>query len=431
MSPSSHRSSRLAGFYKLPLVDRTAAIAQWANLSSEEQSVFFGLNGLTPDHANHMIENVIGIYALPFGIATNFQINGKDYLIPMVIEEPSVVAACSNSAKVIREGGGFHASSTDPVMIGQIQLLDIEDVEAAAAAIQAEKAALLDKLNDPDLLLVQIGGGARDIETRPFPDTSVGNMLIVHLLVDVRDAMGANMVNTMAEQLAPKLETLTGGRSNLRILSNYADHRMATAEATIPASSLATDEYSGGEVVDRIVEAGVFAEVDPYRAATHNKGIMNGIDAIALATGNDWRAIEAGVHAYASRSGRYSSVSEWWKNDTGDLQGRLSLPMAVGMVGGATKAHPTARAAMKILGVESGTELSEVFVCVGLAQNLGAIRALATEGIQRGHMALHARQMAMSAGATGALLNEVVNMMLAERNITLERAKAIVEKLST
>lgn len=424
------KSSRIAGFYKYSLVDRAAIVAQWGELSMQEQSVFFGLAGLSPADADQMIENVIGVYSLPIGVATNFQINGKDYLIPMVIEEPSVVAAVSNSAKVIRDGGGFTATSTEPIMIGQLQVLDLPDVWYAAEQIQQQKASLLAMANEAEASMVKRGGGAVEIETRPFDHTSIGPMLVVHIMVDVRDAMGANAVNGICERLAPYIEGLTGGRINLRILSNYTDQRLSTALCRVPASVLATEGYTGAEVVDRIVEAAVFAEVDPYRAATHNKGIMNGIDAAALATGNDWRAIEAGAHAYASREGRYSSMSRWWKNEDGDLEGQLTLPMAVGIVGGATKAHPVARAVMKILQVENANELSQILVCVGLAQNLGAIRALATEGIQRGHMSLHARQIAMSVGAKGAQVNQIVAQMIAENNIRLDRAKELLEQLS-
>jgi hydroxymethylglutaryl-CoA reductase len=364
------------------------------------------------------------------GVAANFLINNRDYLVPMVIEEPSVVAAVSNSAKAIRAGGGFRASSTPSIMIGQIQILDLIDVWAAGGKIQAEKDALLEKINTPDLTIVKLGGGAKDIETRPFENTDIGDMLIVHVLVDVQDAMGANVVNTMCENLAPYLEALTGGRVNLRILSNYADLRRASAFCRVPAAALHTEEADGHEVADRIVEAAIFAQVDPYRAATHNKGIMNGIDAVAIATGNDWRAIEAGAHAYAARSGQYTSLTEWWKNEDGDLEGHIEMPMAVGTVGGATKAHPTACAAMKVLHVQNARELAEVMVCVGLAQNLGAIRALATEGIQKGHMSLHARQIAMAAGAKGEMVNQVVDIMIEENNIRLERAKELVEQLS-
>jgi hydroxymethylglutaryl-CoA reductase len=408
-------------------VERAALVSQWADLSPQEQSVFFGLTGLSPQDADHMIENAIGIYGLPLGVATNFQVNGRDILVPMVVEEPSVVAACSNSAKVVREGGGFSAHSSAPLMIGQVQLLDLgEQIWAAAEKIHAHKAALLAALHDPTSSIVKRGGGVRDIETRPFPETPIGAMLVVHLIVDVRDAMGANIVNTLCEQLAPELEALTGGRAALRILSNYSDQRIATASCRIPARALGTQDEEGAEVVERIVEAAVFAEVDPYRATTHNKGIMNGVDAVVLATGNDWRAIEAGAHAYAAREGRYTSLSRWWRDAEGDLCGELSLPLAVGIVGGATKVHPTARVCLKILGVESAQALSEILACVGLAQNLGALRALATEGIQRGHMSLHARQIALAAGAKGEQVPKIVAALLAENNIRLERAKELL-----
>ncbi len=423
------RSSRLPGFYKHSMIERAAITAQWADLSQQEQSVFFGLMGLSLNAADNMIENVIGVYSLPIGIATNFTINERDYLVPMVIEEPSVIAAVSNAAKAVRAGGGFTASSDPPVMIGQIQLLDVPDVWAAAEQIQAEKDALLEVANQVDRVIVKLGGGARDIETRPFPDTPAGPMLIVHVLADVRDAMGANAINTMCERLAPVLENLTGGRVNLRILSNLADQRTATAECRIPPEALNSEDDTGEEVITRILEAAAFAEVDPYRAATHNKGIMNGIDAVVIATGNDWRAVEAGAHTFAHRDGGYTSLSRWWRAEDGALAGALTLPMAVGIIGGATKVHPVAQAALKVLGVTSAQELARVLVCVGLGQNLAAIRALATDGIQRGHMSLHARQIAMSAGAEGQLINEVVNIMLAEDNIRLERAQELVAKL--
>lgn len=428
--PQSGRSSRLPGFYKKSLAERAAIVGEWAGLSQEERAVFFGLTGLSPAQADHMIENAIGIYALPVGIAANFLVNGRDYLIPMVVEEPSVVAAVSNAAKIVREGGGFYAGSDDPIMIGQIQILDLPkgDVWTAAAQVMKHRAELLHAANDPTFSIVKRGGGAREIETRPFEDTAIGNMLVVHVLVDVRDAMGANIINTICERLAPMLERITGGRVNLRILSNFSDQRMASSRCTIPPSALATEQLNGEAVAKLIVEAAVFAEVDPYRAATHNKGVMNGIDAVAIATGNDWRALEAGAHAYVCREGRYTSMTQWWQDKNGNLCGSIQLPMAVGIVGGATKAHPTARIAMKILGVQTARELAELMVSVGLAQNFAAIRALATEGIQQGHMALHARQLAMAAGAVGEVVHKVVEAMLRENNIRLERAKELVEQ---
>ena len=416
------RSSRLPGFYQRSLTERAAIVAQWANLERDEQAVLFGLSGLGAQQADHMIENVIGMYALPLGIATNFLINGQDYLIPMVVEEPSIVAGVSFAAKLARSGGGFITHADDPVMIGQIQVLDVDNIYAAAGRVWDARDQLLEEANCCDRVMVELGGGARDIELRPFPDTPVGPMLVIHLLFDVRDAMGANAINTTCERLAPMIEEITGGRVNLRILSNLADHRKAAASCMIPADSLGSKEMPGAEVVRGIVEAAAFAEVDPYRATTHNKGVMNGMDAVAIATGNDWRALEAGAHAWAARSGRYTSMTEWWQDDQGDLRGRIELPVAVGTVGGATRVHPTARVALKILGVQSASELAQVMVAAGLAQNLAAIRALATEGIQRGHMSLHAKQMAVAAGAVGEEVLVITRRMVEEGKIS-DRAR--------
>ncbi|WP_420628416.1 hydroxymethylglutaryl-CoA reductase, degradative [Candidatus Leptofilum sp.] len=420
-----NKSSRLPGFYKRPLAERVQIIADWAGLDSNEAAVL-NEQGLTNELADKMIENTLGTFALPLGVAANFKINGRDYLIPMAVEEPSVVAAVSNAAKKIRAGGGFRTSATDPVMIGQIQVLDIPDMNAAIVAIEANKASLLETANCCDKVIVSLGGGAQNIVARPFPNTPVGPMLIIHLYFDTRDAMGANAINTALESLAPKIAELTNGRTSLRILSNLADQRTATARCTIPADQLATKEYSGQEVAKLIEEANAFAIVDPYRAATHNKGIMNGIDAVCIATGNDWRAVEAGAHAFAARDGRYQSLTDWHVDENGDLYGEITLPMAVGMVGGATKVHPTARVAMKILDVKSAPELAQVMAAVGLAQNLAAINALATVGIQKGHMALHARQVAMAAGAPEELIQQVADQLVAERRIHVDRAKEII-----
>ncbi|GAB4575997.1 MAG: hydroxymethylglutaryl-CoA reductase, degradative [Anaerolineae bacterium] len=429
MTDQAPRSSRLPGFFKRSLTERLALVGEWAGLSPDEQSVLLGMAGLNARQADHMIENVIGVYALPFGVATNFQINGRDYLIPMVVEEPSIVAGVSYAARLIRSGGGFVTTSDDPVMIGQIQVLDVPDVYVAAGQVTAIKDRLLEEADCCDLTIVNLGGGARDIQVRPLLETPAGPMLIVHLIYDVRDAMGANTINTACEKLAPLIEEATGGRVNLRILSNLADRRTATAECTIPADALATDTLSGPEVARGIFEAYAFAAADPYRATTHNKGVMNGMDAVCIATGNDWRALEAGAHAYAVRDGRYTSMTEWWIDEYGNLRGRLKLPVAVGTVGGATRVHPAARVALKILGVQSARELAEVLVAVGLAQNLAAIRALATTGIQAGHMRLHARQMAVAAGASGELVNRVVEAMIAEGQIRLDRAQELVKEL--
>ena len=419
------RSSRLPGFYKRPLAERVDIVAKWAGLDVNDINVLKE-RGLANEQADKMIENSLGTFALPLGIAVNFLINDRDYLIPMAVEEPSVLAAVSNAAKKIRAGGGFSTEATDPVMIGQIQVLDIPDMAAAMAAIEANKANLLETANCCDRVIVRLGGGSRDIEVRPFPDTPVGPMLIVHLHFDTRDAMGANAINTALEALAPRIAELTNGRTSLRILSNLADQRTATARCTIPAAQLATAELSGIDVARLIEEANAFAVVDPYRAATHNKGIMNGIDAVCIATGNDWRAVEAGAHAYAAKDGRYQSLTDWHVDENGDLFGEITLPLAVGMVGGATKVHPTARVAMKILDVDSAPELAQVMAAVGLAQNLAAINALSTVGIQKGHMALHARQVAMAAGVPETLIQQVADQLVSERRIHVDRAKEIL-----
>ena len=422
---NNERTSRLSGFYKLPISERLDIVAEFASLNEEEKEMLFG-RGLDAGQADLMIENTLGTFELPLGIAVNFLINGQDYLVPMAVEEPSVLAAVSHAAKLFRAGGGFTATSTDPVMIGQIQVLDIPDLDVAVAAIEENKEGLLEQANCCDRIIVELGGGARDIIARPFPETSVGPMLIVHLLFDTRDAMGANAVNTAVEALAPMIADLTGGRTSLRILSNLADQRMAMARGTIPAHMLDSHGIPGAEVAKLIEEANAFAVVDPYRAATHNKGIMNGIDAVVIATGNDWRAIEAGAHAFAAREGRYQSLTDWHVDENGDLFGQLVLPMAVGMVGGATKVHPTAKVAMKILGVESAGELAQVIASVGLAQNLAAIKALSTVGIQRGHMRLHARQVAMAAGASDDQVQRIANQLVAEKKINIGRAQELL-----
>lgn len=424
----AEKSSRLPGFYKLSLEERMALVAEFAGLDEEEQSVLID-QGLKASQANLMIENVLGTYELPLGIACNFLVNGRDYLIPMTVEEPSVLAAVSNAARLVREGGGFTAEADDPVMIGQIQVLDIPDMSAAKAAIDANKPELLELANCCDKVVVGLGGGSRDIQARPFDHSPVGPMLIVHLYYDVRDAMGANTINTALEAMAPRIGEMTGGRPSLRILSNLADRRTATARCVIPAEVLGTYGVEGASVAQLIEEANAFAVVDPYRAATHNKGIMNGIDAVCIATGNDWRAIEAGAHSYAARSGRYTALTDWHVDQNGDLYGEITLPLAVGIVGGATKVHPTARVALKILGVQTARELAEVMAAVGLAQNLAAIKALATEGIQKGHMQLHARQVALAAGASDDQVESIARQLVQERHIHVDRAREILEAM--
>ena len=418
-------SSALPGFYRLPLAQRQAIVADQACLERAEMRTL-AAGGLSLQQAEQLIENVIGRFGLPFAVATNFTINNRDYLVPMVIEEPSVVAACSFAAKLFREAGGFQAGSDEPVMIGQIQLLDLDDLHAAEARLRARQTDILAQANAQAGSIQARGGGAIGLDFRHFPGTPVGDMLVMHLLFDARDAMGANAINSALEHIAPLVERIAGGRVNLRILSNLSDRRMAYARGVIRAKSLATASASGGQVVSAIIEAGVFAECDPYRAATHNKGIMNGIDAVVLATGNDWRAVEAGAHAYAAQDGRYTSLTRWWRDDAGDLHGEIALPMALGIVGGATRAHPGAKIALQLLGITSARELAEVAAAVGLAQNFAALRALATDGIQSGHMRMHARQLALAAGAVGEQVMLVAQQLIDEGNIRLERAKAII-----
>ncbi len=420
-------TSRLSGFYTLTVQERIALVREQVDLSEEEAGILGEGIGLGLDRADAMVENAVGRYALPLGIATNFVVNGHDVLVPMVIEEPSVVAGASFAARLARRGGGFTSEVDPPVMIGQVQLVDLPDPHAAVEAILADRARLIAIANALDPVLVDLGGGTRDIQVRVL-DTAKGPMLIVHLLIDVRDAMGANVVNTACERLAPELAALTGGTPYLRILSNLADHRLARAQVTIPEDALAFEAFTGAQVADGIELAWAFAAADPYRAATHNKGIMNGIDAVVLATGNDWRAVEAGAHAYAARGGQYTSLSTWRRDRQGNLVGSLELPLALGTVGGATRVHPTARVALKILGVQNAAELAMVVTSVGLAQNLAALRALATEGIQKGHMALHARQVAIAAGALGADIDRIAQAMVESRTIRVDVARSLLNR---
>ena len=422
-------SSRLPGFYKLSPQERAQRVSAFAQLSDEDLALLNDERGLDLERAERMIENVIGVYGLPLGIATNFRINGRDCLIPMVLEEPSVVAGLSYVARLVRRSGGFHAISDAPRMIGQIQILDVADPAVARLRLLAAKSELLALANEQDPVIVHLGGGAQDLQVRLLPNSPVGPMLVAHLIYDARDAMGANAVNTAVEALGPEVERITGGRVALRILSNLADCRLARAWCVVPKDALALEGLSAEEGLQRLLEAHAFAVADPYRAATHNKGIMNGIDAVAIATGNDWRAIEAGAHAYAARAGRYAPLTTWERNAEGDLVGSIELPIAAGIVGGATQVHPKARVALRILGVSSARELAEVMAAVGLAQNLAAIRALAMEGIQRGHMKLHARQVALAAGATGELIAQVAERLVAESMIRIDRAETILDEL--
>ncbi|MGC1376954.1 MAG: hydroxymethylglutaryl-CoA reductase, degradative [Anaerolineales bacterium] len=420
-------NSRIAAFYNLTIDERRAKVAESAGIELADLAAYWTSGGIEPEAADHMVENVIGTHALPLGIGLNFQVNGRDVLVPMAMEEPSVVAGASFMAKLARTGGGFSATTTAPLMIGQMQVLDVVNPHEAKLKLYEHKSELLALADEIDPVLKKFGGGARDLEVRIIEDSPIGGFIVVHLIYDVRDAMGANAVNTACERLAPQIEAITGGRVHLRILSNLADRRLARVRCTIPMRELAFDRFSGEQVRDGIIAAYAFAAVDPYRAATHNKGIMNGVDAVVIATGNDWRAIEAGAHSYAARSGKYTSLSTWDKDAHGDLVGTLEMPMAVGIIGGATKVHPAARAALKIMGVKTAAELAEVIVSVGLAQNMAALRALATEGIQRGHMSLHARQVAVAAGATGDMIEKVAAQMVAEKTVRSDRAEEILK----
>lgn len=415
------KKSNYSGFYKLSVEERLDEVVKFANLDKEDIENIKNTDALDISKADNMVENVIGRFTLPIGVALNFKINDKDYIIPMVSEEASVIAAASNAAKLARSSGGFYTSNTGSIMIAQIQIVGVKDVNYTRMVIYENKEKILKICNDKDPVLVKFGGGALDIDVRVI-ETNFENMVILHLKVNTLDAMGANAVNTMAEAVAPFIETITGGTVYLRILSNLAIERLVRARTKIKK-----EELGGEEVVDKIILAYTFAEADPFRATTHNKGIMNGISAVVLATGNDTRAIEAGAHAYASITGSYKPLTKWEKDNNGDLVGTIELPLALGLVGGATKIHPTAKTVVKILGVKSATELGEIVASVGLAQNLAAIKALATEGIQRGHMSLHAKNIASVAGAKGEELDRIVKKMIEDKNINLEYAKSLLE----
>jgi hydroxymethylglutaryl-CoA reductase len=419
--PTTEKTSVVSGFYKLPVEQRRAFVKKFSGLTDEEEKLFSSCLDLQT--ADRMIENVLGTFELPLGVAVNFLINGKDYLIPMATEESSVVAAASNAAKIARTKGGFTTSITEPLMIGQLQLLHVEDVVTAAEEILNHKDNLLALASAQDKILVDLGGGARDLEVRIL-DSPLGNMIVVHLIVDVRDAMGANAVNTMCEALAPMLEEITHGQVRLKILTNLADKRLVKATAVFDK-----EKIGGAHVVDAFLESYTLAAVDPYRAATHNKGIMNGIDALIIATGNDSRAIEAGAHAYAARDGQYTSLTSYHKDAEGNLVGEIELPMAVGIVGGAANMHPKARLCRKILGITSARELAEVAASIGLAQNFAAVLALSTVGIQKGHMSLHAKNIAVMAGAQGDEIDRLAEKLVSEGKVKLDRAKELLETM--
>ncbi|MBB6309812.1 hydroxymethylglutaryl-CoA reductase, degradative [Xanthobacter tagetidis] len=416
-------NSRIPQFYKLSPAERLKTVLETCGIKDEDLTRIGRTDAEMLSIADHMIENVVATLPVPLGIAANFTVNGRDYLVPMATEEPSVVAAASNMAGVARLKGGFTTSSSQPIMIAQVQVVDVQDPFGARLRLFERRQDLLDLANAQDAFLVKVGGGAKDIQVR-IVDAGARTFVVLHLIVDVRDAMGANAVNTMAEALAPLVAEITGGRVRLRILSNKADMRLARVRATYDRDAL-----GGADVVDGILDAYAFAAADPYRAATHNKGIMNGVTAVVLATGNDTRAVEAGAHSHAAAGGRYTSLSHYEKDADGNLVGTMEMPMAVGLVGGATKTHPVAQAAVKLLGVTSASELAEIIVAVGLAQNTGALRALAAEGIQKGHMSLHARNIAVTAGAKGDEIEAVTARLKAGGKVRLDTALEILAEL--
>jgi hydroxymethylglutaryl-CoA reductase len=420
-------SSRLPGFYKMKMAERLRRLAEQLELSRGEMEGLGESATLPLTNADAMIENAVGVLGLPVGVGLNFLVNGEDVLIPMAVEEPSVIAAVSLAAKIAREGGGFQADADEPQMIGQVQVTELSQPEAARAAILKEKDAILAVANSLHPAMKARGGGAKDLEVR-LVQVGAETHAIVHLIVDTQDAMGANLINTMCEGVAPILERLSGGRVRLRILSNLADLRLARASCRIPFESLADFGFSGAEVAHGIAEASRFADADPYRACTHNKGVMNGVDAVALATGNDWRAIEAGAHAYCARNGRYEPLSQWWVED-GSLRGSIEIPIQVGTVGGAVKANPLIPVLLRMMGNPGARKLAGIMAAVGLAQNMAALRALGTVGIQKGHMALHARNLAVSAGAKGSAVEEVARALIAAGEIKLHRAQEILAKM--
>jgi len=425
------KTSRIPGFYNMDVAERRKILTDMELFTNEETEFLFSKEALQVETADNMIENVIGTYPLPLGLGLNFLVNGKEYAVPMAIEEPSVVASASYIAKIVRNAGGFKTEATDRVMIGQIQVVGCPDIQAAKKILMDKRDSIIKDANAAYPSLVARGGGAEDIEVRILnedSDSTFNQMLVLHVYVNTCDAMGANIINTMVESLAPKIEMLTEGKVYLRILSNLPDRCLARSRCVIPSELLASDGYSGEEVRDGVIQAYEFAATDPYRAVTHNKGIMNGIDPIVIATGNDWRAVEAGAHAYAVRDGHYGSMTRWSKDNDGNLVGELELPMSVGTVGGSIRVHPMSKVSHKILGVESARELAQVIVSVGLAQNLGALKALVTDGIQKGHMALHSRSVAIAAGATGELINIISQQLIDKKDIRIGKAKELVEE---
>ncbi|HUO83168.1 MAG TPA: hydroxymethylglutaryl-CoA reductase, degradative [Gammaproteobacteria bacterium] len=426
------QTSRIPEFYKLSVAERVRAVQERGLLSREDgKALASGEHTLSVSGADKMIENVIGVMGLPVGLGLNFVINGREYVIPMVVEEPSIVAALSSAAKLVRKAGGFRTDSTRPLLIGQVQVMQVPHPSHAQAVLLQEKEEILNLANSLHPKMVARGGGAIDLETHLYPAAGDGgDMLVVHLLVDTCDAMGANLVNTMCEGVAPLVEKITGGKVFLRILSNLTDRALVRAACTIPVGLLGGKGYAGDGVRDGIIAASDFAAIDPYRAATHNKGIMNGVDAVALATGNDWRAIEAAAHAYAARGTAYTSLTRWSRTEAGELTGHIEIPLKVGIVGGPLQSNPTVAVNHRLLGVKSARELAEVMGAVGLAQNLAALRALATDGIQKGHMTLHARSVALAAGATPEMFESVVERLIECGEVKIWKAHEIVAELS-
>jgi hydroxymethylglutaryl-CoA reductase len=422
------RTSRLPGFYKMTLEERRSLVSETTGTDPRDIERALEGGGLDPETADKFVENVLGVYGLPYGIALNVRVDDIDYVVPMVVEEPSVVAAASNASKMVRSGGGFRAEVDEPLMIGQVQLTHVTDTDRAKIEILKHKSEILARADRAVPGLVARGGGARDLEVRTL-GTPADQMMCVHVIVDCRDAMGANLINSVAEAVADRLAELASGRVGLRILSNLCDKRCVRVTCRVPASVLGTESMDGSAVIDGIVNASRFAELDPYRAATHNKGIMNGVDAVVIATGNDWRAVEAGAHAFAARSGRYSPLAIW-RRDGDTLVGRIELPMSLGTVGGTLRVHPAARLSLHMLRIESAQDLAKVAAAMGLASNLAAVRALATDGIQKGHMALHARSVAVAAGATGDAVERVAQIIVEARDITLEAAKRALDIVS-
>jgi len=416
--------SDISGFYKLTIKERQKLLSELVDLNQDDLEILNTFGYFKPAQIDTLIENVVGSYQLPLGLAFNFKINDQDFIIPMVIEEPSVVAAASNAAKMARKHGGFHSDEVKPIMISQIQITKLKDIEIAKESLEKSKELLLKIANEQDPVLNKLGGGAQDIEIREI-QTNKGKMIILHLLVNVLDAMGANVVNTMAEAISPKIEEICGGKIYLRIVSNLAIHRLARSRATFDKEML-----GGQEVVEGILNAYEFALADPFRATTHNKGIMNGIVALTLATGNDTRAIESGAHAFASISGKYSPLTKFKLDSDGNLIGEIEVPLALGIIGGMTKIHPMARLALKILNVRSANELSQIGAALGLAQNVAALRALASEGIQKGHMALHSRNIAKIAGVPDDLIEKVSKKMIKDKKIRVDYAKELLKKIN-